>query len=188
LPIHFLSVNNSYYFSLFFCAVLWFFVRVLLDKTAIWSRFETKINDSYVAKQGYAFANALYYSKYQTEPLIITLKNNKVYVGYVGKLPHPLSENASITISPIESGYRSKKLKYKRMNDYSYILEIFEELKEYKNKPRIIKIHVKDDETQIFSFDELKTIWDKGIAIDYKEILSVAVWNAGIHYKVENEI
>ncbi len=96
----------------------------------------------------------------------ITLKNNKVYIGFSETIPIPQKTNY-LTITPIISGYRDSETKKLHITtDYFKIVEEFIKDLEEESEGAIESIHLNTD-----------------IIIKQDEILSASVYEQKIHDK-----
>lgn len=116
-------------------------------------------------------------------PVQITMRNRKIYVGFIRELP-PLSpqnkQQRFVNIFPILSGYRDSDTLAlsKKITDYDVITDLL--LLMGGNEPsdpayaqKLKDIHSNMDPT-------LAEHLDMGIAIDAEEIIAVSLWDGGI--------
>lgn len=64
------------------------------------------------------------YSAVESAPIQVTLKNDKVYIGWIEILPQP-SQCPYIRLIPLFSGYRDRRKELKITTDYSHVYNDF---------------------------------------------------------------
>jgi len=107
------------------------------------------------------------YSCEKKETIQITLKNDKVYVGWVELLPKP-SHSTFIRLVPVLSGYRDHTKRFHVTTNYSYVYsEYIKSIKEAKSEEEI---------------DELETT----IVIKLDEIISAHLFDYDIFEKFQH--
>lgn len=143
LPYH-TPLLGTAIFSFIFAIIFTYLINRLYNKK-IFLKKRFKIINKAIRKYGDELENIFLKAFISRELIQVTLKNNKVYVGFVTELYEPKKADY-VTIFPIISGYRkpvNKIIKFTTL--YREVFKIFE--KEEKNLvPKDLKIIIKKDE------------------------------------------
>jgi len=166
VPIHKPNYFWTITFSCFICLILMWLVNVVIrkkfksDEPIIWAikqngdEIERLFKDS--VEQGFAMQ--------------ITLKNNKVYVGFSETIPIPQKTNY-LTISPIISGYRNSETKELHITtDYFKVVGEFIKDLETKSDKEVDSIQLNTD-----------------VIIKQDEILSASIYDQNVYKKFREQ-
>lgn len=123
-------------------------------------------------------------------PIMVTLKNRKVYVGAIEELPPLLGNNKNerkyIKMSILRSGFRNlRTLKIENMTDYGNLLlkaRVIDRLSTKKNK-QAEDITVNNT---VVPYRKMAEAYKSGVLIDADEILSVRLWDKQVYTTYKN--
>lgn len=123
------------------------------------------------------------------EPIMITLKNRKAYIGVVREISSKNSNKRSLSVIPLFSGHLDdKSLTFKKDIDYSILFKLLyiysvnkEEIEAAKSKKNHIFVATLDGKNIEVDISMLHKINETGVIIDYEEILTARIWNNDLH-------
>jgi small nuclear ribonucleoprotein (snRNP)-like protein len=121
--------------SFFGTAVLSYFIGVAVSKVGNLFINEQKEIARAIDRIGNELELLFKFSCEKSEPILVTLKNDKVYIGWVELLPKPQPpESTYIRLVPLLSGYRDSKKSLHITTNYSQVYS------DYIRQARITKI------------------------------------------------
>ena len=126
----------------------------------------------------------LYFAMNTVTPVQISLKNRKVYVGFLNQRYSQKPDGGYIQLLPLKSSYRNEKTLEvsSNMTDYSFMMDLYLKHKENEDKGTLIKL-VNGNAVEEVSPLTLESSLSYGIFINLSEILSIGLWDGAIFNK-----
>jgi len=139
-------------------SLLSFIVGVLIAHITNWLSSKEKILKKLVEKYGGDAERLIQECFYQKELISLTLKNEKVYIGFITKFKATL-DNTYVFIDPVFSGYRDDKKQMVLTTDYLEAFEVYDSFfREGEEKPKaadkessFTQLLIKKEEIRTFS-------------------------------------
>lgn len=123
-------------------------------------------------------------SKKLQYPVMITLKNRKVYIGLIDDMPPPfLGQKRHVKLLPLYSGFRdSETLHYEQDEDYGFFIMVLLKIREKKKELKasdMVEIS-RGDKSEVVSMETLMHTANHALIIDIDEIVTARLWVKGV--------
>lgn len=167
-------------------AILLTVITLLLQ--VIYATIRPSAQEGYLIKAIYKVGDRLerllYKAKETKTPIMVTLKNRKVYIGFVQGLQEysPRNKKRYLILLPIQSGSReNESLRYTPVEDYrfftSFLMEFYEAYQDLKSiaAPKSIRIEKGKHKARV-PFPSIELIAEYPMLIDMDEIVTANPW------------